>query len=456
MKKITDEKSETEENIKRLLTKRAEKINEVDALEKNVVDLENKISNMGGGFAQNRSELKNSEEKLLKEKNNLSLSITELCNGTLPFSLIPKQLIELNIQIDTDSQIAMQELGCDAVQKAYARTSKALKTKGFWKDLDIPNPTMRDTITSKILTILNPEDTIEIEKSMLNLARIQEEKIRAIIYDAEHACLDTIRKLGQNLSRTVIELDKVQNAIANAPADDELGPLITSLGESKKALGTLESEIEHIDQEVAAAKAIQKRMSSKIKDIMLRIYNEKKADTRVALTKKIQDVLEIYSKDLRIRKVTLLEKHLIDGLHVIMHKQNFIEKITMNESTYEISLFRKDGMLIDKDMLSEGEKQMYVTALLWALAKTSGRPLPFIIDTPLARLDIGHRLNLIDKFFPIASHQTIILSTDSEVSQDAYRELIPHVSRSYLIEYMPEDGDTRIHDGYFKENKVAV
>ena len=36
----------------------------------------------------------------------------------------------------------------------------------------------------------------------------------------------------------------------------------------------------------------------------------------------------------------------------------------------------------------QGELQMYATAIVWGLAKTSGRPLPFVIDTPLARLDI--------------------------------------------------------------------
>jgi DNA sulfur modification protein DndD len=47
-------------------------------------------------------------------------------------------------------------------------------------------------------------------------------------------------------------------------------------------------------------------------------------------------------------------------------------------------------------MLSKGELQMFATAIVWGLAKTSGRPLPFIIDTPLARLDEEHRANLIN------------------------------------------------------------
>jgi DNA sulfur modification protein DndD len=37
--------------------------------------------------------------------------------------------------------------------------------------------------------------------------------------------------------------------------------------------------------------------------------------------------------------------------------------------------------------------------------------LPAIIDTPMARLDARHREHLVERYFPNASHQVIILST---------------------------------------------
>ena len=70
---------------------------------------------------------------------------------------------------------------------------------------------------------------------------------------------------------------------------------------------------------------------------------------------------------------------------------------------------------------------MLATAVLWALAKTSGRPLPFMIDTPLARLDSNHRNNLVEKFFPIVSHQILIFSTDEEIKNQYYEKLKPYM-----------------------------
>ena len=101
---------------------------------------------------------------------------------------------------------------------------------------------------------------------------------------------------------------------------------------------------------------------------------------------------------------------------------------------------------------------MFATSVLWALARTSGRSLPFIIDTPLARLDMDHRDNLVDEFFPVASHQTIILSTDSEITKPYYEKLKPFITRSYSMDYDYEKLCSKISDKYFdfKEEKIAV
>ena len=121
-------------------------------------------------------------------------------------------------------------------------------------------------------------------------------------------------------------------------------------------------------------------------------------------------------------------------------------------------MYDKNEDVILRDDLSEGEKQMFATSVLWALARTSGRSLPFIIDTPLARLDMDHRDNLVDEFFPVASHQTIILSTDSEISKPYYEKLKPYITRSYSMDYDNEKLCSKVSNKYFdfKEEKIAV
>lgn len=108
---------------------------------------------------------------------------------------------------------------------------------------------------------------------------------------------------------------------------------------------------------------------------------------------------------------------------------------------------------LPKAQLSAGEKQIYAVSVLWALAKTSGRPLPLVIDTPLARLDADHRGLLAKHYFPYASHQTLILSTDTEIDRSYFEELKPHIAHSYLLDYVPQENGTQIREGYFWANR---
>jgi DNA sulfur modification protein DndD len=78
-----------------------------------------------------------------------------------------------------------------------------------------------------------------------------------------------------------------------------------------------------------------------------------------------------------------------------------------------------------------------------------------IVDTPLGRLDSEHRTKLIEGYFPIASHQMIVLSTDTEVDESFYSDLAPDISRAYKLEYDGKYGATRVREGYFWHQKEA-
>ena len=149
------------------------------------------------------------------------------------------------------------------------------------------------------------------------------------------------------------------------------------------------------------------------------------------------------------KKISILEDNILKGLQLLLHKEDFVHKVSVNRDTFEVKLYDKNNDEITKDMLSKGELQIYATSLVWALAKTSSRPLPFMIDTPLARLDTEHRENLVESFYPNTSHQTIILSTNSEIDAVFYEKLKPSIARAYLIGYDSMQGKTSINQGYF-------
>ena len=90
-----------------------------------------------------------------------------------------------------------------------------------------------------------------------------------------------------------------------------------------------------------------------------------------------------------------------------------------------------------------------VISLLWALAICSKKKLPVIIDTPLSRMDSNHRVSLITTYFPQASDQTIILSTDSEIDERYYNIMKDDVGDEFTLVYNDAMKCSTIEKGYF-------
>ena len=65
--------------------------------------------------------------------------------------------------------------------------------------------------------------------------------------------------------------------------------------------------------------------------------------------------------------------------------------------------------------LSAGEKQIFIMALYQALSQLNKINVPYIVDTPFARIDKEHRGKILSQFFKKLNGQIIILSTDEEI-----------------------------------------
>lgn len=166
-----------------------------------------------------------------------------------------------------------------------------------------------------------------------------------------------------------------------------------------------------------------------------------------------------------IRTISMVKKRLnkklrIGGIVLTMvdKRTNYAKDIMDSvRKTYEVILPVYESVIprdeVEKKKLSAGEKQLMVISLLWALAICSKKKLPVIIDTPLSRLDSIHREALITTYFPNASDQTIILSTDSEIDQKYYELMRPHIGDEFTLVYDDEHMKTSIKKGYLFEGK---
>lgn len=162
-------------------------------------------------------------------------------------------------------------------------------------------------------------------------------------------------------------------------------------------------------------------------------------------------ILEAYAVELQRRKTGTLGATITKCYKQLANKKNLIQEIVMNPETLDMQYLDENGNEVSKESLSAGEKQLMIIAILWALALCSKKKLPVIIDTPLSRLDSQHRTSIISTYFPNASDQTIILSTDTEIDQNYYEMMKNSVGDEYTLVYSEETKSTSIKKGYFQE-----
>ncbi len=105
---------------------------------------------------------------------------------------------------------------------------------------------------------------------------------------------------------------------------------------------------------------------------------------------------------------------------------------------------------IDKSSLSNGEKQIFIMALYHSLVNLCNNEVPFVIDTPFARIDTEHRHNISQHFFNKLNGQVFILSTDEEINSSHVQILSDKISATFMLQNS-DNTKTRIESNTYFE-----
>ena len=438
--KMTNEKEEADKKIGRLIEKKAEKDTEIQTILGKIKLCEERVAKAGGGFYEKRESLKEEKIRLSTELSSVEREISQLCIDILPFCLVPNQLKEIKEKISKDKKNIQQEFEKEILEENFDAILKEMKSK--YNDI------------KEITRIFNDrlEKSGKRSPTTFNLSTEDMQNVTNLINKIDKSIEKKLFDLTKTFGKTADELEKVQISLESVPKDDDVGPIISELQNENRELGRLESEFKNLEELEMQEKSLLGILNSKILNLVKDKHQDKRRISGMENAKRVQQVLDEYAQRLRDKKLELLQRYITDGLQMLLHKKEFIDKVSIDKETFEVKLFKGDDE-ISKEMLSKGELQMFATAVVWGLAKTSGRPLPFMIDTPLARLDEEHRESLVEKFYPYASHQLIIFSTNSEINGEFYPKLEPFVERSFVIKYDSNKGKTRKYDNYFFDNK---
>ena len=169
---------------------------------------------------------------------------------------------------------------------------------------------------------------------------------------------------------------------------------------------------------------------------------------------KLPDFFKALSTKLLKAKKASIERMMRDQLNInLIVYAGFIGRVELSaDDSDEISfkIFHKNNNEIYLSQLNAGAKQTVMQVMLKVLYNLGDYEPPVMIDTVMGVLDKESREVILERYFPDLAHQTILLSTDTEITAEHdFDKIQAYVSKTYTLHRDKENQSTTISEDYF-------
>lgn len=487
---LKKETLENEERLEDLLSERAK--------------TEDTFKNSGGLLEEQKAEINAEIANKENERANLNAEIKDFCNDTLPFLLVSDLLKDTKEQILDEQDLASFNSVKDKLTGEVVMNSLNIDCSS---DIGIVEC---DMIADRLLENMFNATNLTKIKPILQLSENEKSGINHLI----NKILTNKGNLIKSATGKFTKITNINNDVKELREKLKSSVSEDALNTYLETMHKLNEEISKVQSTVAVNKSSLENKEaelSKLEYHLTRVKNEYSAllqnanvlDMSNSLIDYLTELLANLTKD----KIRLIEEEFINIFKIIIRKDNYVNSIVIDD-TFNTTLYINkeyipneilnvinnlgfDGVIkkygakfiddlfvhynvnthddllqkINEDFslayitlstkinindFSNGEKQIYILCLIWAIIKSSGVEIPFIIDTPYARIDETHRNALTTTYLPNISKQVIILSTNKEIDSELYQVVKPYVCDEYLLLYNTELRKTEIKKGYFE------
>ncbi|MFR2665927.1 MAG: DNA sulfur modification protein DndD [Clostridium sp.] len=477
---------------------------ELDELIVKKNNLDEKFKNSGGILENERAEITSKINKLENERSIINQEIKDFCNDILPFIIVSDLLSDTKKQIEKEENISSykavkNKLSGEVIKKSFNSIPTLNNSSADFNEVAI-------TILNNMFDIKELENIAEI----LLLSADQKVNVLSIItsiLSKNEQLKNSIVNNFDRLKLIAIEIkdcrDKLNSTVSGELVENylkEISEVNNVIGNVQSDIITLKHNLDTCHEELRNAEYHYTRAKNQ--------YTSSLQDNNVLeLSSNVTDYLDALLATLTKDKLRLIEDNFIDIFKTIIRKNEYVSSIVIDDS-FESTLYvtrcyssleiqniisnlgindisKKYGLMFIEDLLikypvssltelmeylnnnpswepieirtkvnvndfSKGEKQIYILCLIWALIKSSGVEVPFIIDTPYARIDESHRKTLTIDYLPNISKQVIILSTNEEIDSNLYNVIKPYICDEYLLLYNENARKTEVKKGYFE------
>lgn len=404
-------------------------------LEEKRISIENEYAVIGGDFAESQSKFRQQKQQLQLQMEENHSQLLDFAASDLPLKMVEPLLKSIMKTAETEQDQRELYIFIRQFPHLYAEYSGG---KEWGKEL-------KSFFSSLKERIVNIEEVYNLdEDAKVRLAEIPK------LLEGE---LIQVKELINEDQKLKSQCNEIDNYLAVEVEDEQIQVFRQQLVENSYEMGQETTKLNISENQQLELKNHLENLEKTRKQLLLHVVKEQEeSDENLRIMTYAQQqigIMQAYKIQLQALKADELADKMTECFKKIIAKEGLIKKIDIDHETLEFHYFNKYNQQIDHRMLSSGEKQMLVIAMLWALGICSKSEFPLIIDTPLARLDSVHRTSLIENYFPKASEQVIILSTDQEITRQDYLALKKYVDKEYTLIYDEETMSSSIHSGYF-------
>ena len=449
-RKIRDELAQLSREATEAQTLRDRAVQRVSELENAIAKariqcnkLDEERARSGGDLVAGRAQLEVRREKLRTSLAEIRAEIGVLIAGPFPLLLVHPILSRVQETAQIDDSAFRARAALPILREHDSKTLKVLHDFRISSDVLSELETQLEVNRSEVVRLAEQDQIFPL--SPAGAAQLTDLMTSAFCNLREQA-EELVRRHGETES----ELDRVERYLQSELDRADGADVTDELAQARLRLAELESEQARLKLDVEAHTAARDAIERRIATVGSKVAEIEEAERIVLYAARSQETMRVFRERLTRSKMTQLGREILDAFARLTHKEGLVADLRVDPNDLRIVLLDGCGHEIPKSRLSSGERQMLAVAILWGLARASGQTLPVMIDTPMARLDSSHRQTFVSEYLPHASHQVIVLSTDTEIVGESFESLREHVGRMYRLEFDDTLQETRIVEGYFQ------
>ncbi|MCM2357508.1 MAG: DNA sulfur modification protein DndD [Geobacteraceae bacterium] len=449
---FAEQKAQIEETIRKVNDDKAGLENSIAQLSARIADYRDKIAAQGEGYYRNRVSLEEKKRALGHDIEAIKDKLRELAAGLLPVAIAAMHALKLKGQIEAENRHKSSALLAESLQEKCREMQAHIDSPDFLQGVGVTVSVLtriKQQLKNQISALFAVEETGNAAPEVFGFSQKQALEILQAIDKALTGIPAEMASLTASYEGKFRELQDTVAQLNKVPDEEFIQPMYETLDSLNVEFGGLTEKRANFDEQLAELINSRNELERWIVQLERKIASSYEQDERLQTVLKVEEVLAAYHRQLAQQKIYALQEEFTTIFRMLHRKDDMISRVKIDPQTFAVTLFDRKDKVISQGSLSSGELEIYAMAMLWALAKTSGQKLPFIVDTPLARLDSKHRDNLVELFFPFASGQMMIFSTNTEVDQQYFDQLRPYVAQAYNLEYCEETKSTVVKEGYF-------